>query len=114
ESLVQVQVGDVATELPRLAQADQRIEIRPVDVHLAARSMDLVADLADVLLEHAVGGRVGDHDAGDLWAVLLQLGVQVIQQDGAVFGGLHGHDLQASQRGGSGVGAVRGGGDQHL
>ena len=36
ERLVQVQVRDVRAELARLGQADQRVQVRAVYVHLAA------------------------------------------------------------------------------
>ena len=36
EGLVQVQVRDVGAELARRGEADQRIQVRAVDVHLAA------------------------------------------------------------------------------
>ncbi len=48
EGFVQVQVGHVAAELARLGQTNQRIQVGTVNVHLAAGSVDRVADLADV------------------------------------------------------------------
>ena len=47
ERLVQVQVGHVGAELTRLGQPDQRVEVGPVDVHLAAGVVHLGADLGD-------------------------------------------------------------------
>ena len=40
ERLVQVQVGDVGTELARASESDHRVEVRPVEVHLAAGLVD--------------------------------------------------------------------------
>ena len=62
ERLVQVEVADVGTELARLGQADERVEVGAVDVHLTAGVVDDVADLADRLLEHAVRRGVRHHD----------------------------------------------------
>ena len=112
EGLVQVQVRDVAAEVARLGEADQRVEVGAVDVHLAAGVVHLRADVGDVLLEHAVRRRVGDHEHGQLVAVLLDLGAQVVDVDLAVVGGLHDDDLHAGHDGAGGVGAVRGGRDE--
>ena len=81
---MQVQVRDVAAELARLGQPDQRVEVGAVDVDLAAGVVHRGADVGDVLLEHAVRGRVGDHEHGQLVAVLLDLGAQVVDVDVAV------------------------------
>ena len=48
---------------PGPGDADERVEVGAVDVHLAAVLVHEVADVGDALLEHAVGGRVGDHRA---------------------------------------------------
>ena len=46
EGLVQVQVRHVGAELARLGQADQRVQVRAVHVHLPAVRVDDLADLA--------------------------------------------------------------------
>jgi hypothetical protein len=61
ERLVQVQVADVGADVAGAAQADLRVHVRAVHVHLPAVLVHDRADLADRLLEHAVGRRVGDH-----------------------------------------------------
>ena len=53
-----------AAEPARPGQPDQRVEVRAVDVHLAAGVVHRGADLGDVVLEHPVRGRVGDHQRG--------------------------------------------------
>src|SRR5690606_28333188 len=112
EGLVQVQVGHVAAELARGAEADHGVHVGAVDVHLAAVGMDDLADFADAFLEHAVGGRVGDHQRGEALPVLLGLGLEVgdVHVAARVTGGhYHAH---AGHGGGGGVGAVGGGGNQ--
>ena len=47
ERLVQVQVRDVAAEVAEAGEAEQRVEVRAVDVHLAARVVHGAADLHD-------------------------------------------------------------------
>ena len=54
-----------APNRPGLGQADHGVEVGAVEVHLAAGVVHEVADLADRLLEHAVGRRVRDHQRGD-------------------------------------------------
>ena len=70
ERLVQVEVRHVGAELAGRREPDQRVEVRAVDVHLAAVRVHDLADAADAGLEHAVRRRVGDHDRGELARVL--------------------------------------------
>ncbi|MNC04457.1 hypothetical protein D3C75_518960 [compost metagenome] len=91
EGLVQVQVRHVAAELARGAQADHGVHVGAVDVHLAAVVMNDAADFADAFFEHAVGRRVGDHQRGEVFAVLDGLGAQVFDVDVAA-GIARGHD----------------------
>ena len=81
EGLVQIEVADVAAELARRRDADQRIHVGAVDVDAAAVAMDQRAQLLDAGLEHAMRARVGDHRRGELGAVLLALGGQVVHVD---------------------------------
>ena len=68
ERLVQVEVRDVGAELARRREADERVQVRAVDVHLSAVRVDDLADLPDARLEHAVRRGVGDHDRGQVRA----------------------------------------------
>ena len=81
ERLVQVEVRDVRAEPAGLGEADQRVEVRAVDVDLAAGVVHRRADVADRLLVDTVRRRVGDHDRGELVAVLVDLGVQIVEID---------------------------------
>src|SRR5699024_2570020 len=113
ESLVQVEVGDIAAELTRLCPAGQRVHIGAIDVHLATGSVHLVADLANLRVKDTVGRWVGDHDAGHVLTVLGNLGVQVFQVDGSVFCRLDHNNAQVGQGGRSCVGAVCGSRNQN-
>lgn len=112
ERLVQVEVGHVAAEVARLGETDQGVEVGAVHVDLAARVVHLAADVGDVLLENTVRGGVGDHEDGELVAVLGDLVPEVRDVDLAVVGGLHHDDLHAGHHGARRVGAVRRGRDQ--
>jgi hypothetical protein len=74
EGLVEVEVADVSSEPAGPRDADQRVQVGAVDVHLAAVLVHEVADVGDPLLEHAVGGRVGHHQRSQVGRVLLRLG----------------------------------------
>ena len=79
EGLVQIQVADVRTELARTSQPDHRVEVCPVHVDLTACGVNQFAHLADVILEHPVGGWVGDHDRGEVLGVLADLGPEIVE-----------------------------------
>ncbi len=107
KGLVQVQMGHVAAEAARRRQSDQRIQVGAIDVHLPAVAVYQVADRADRLLEHAVRGRVGDHQRGQPLRVAGGLCLEVGQIN--VAAGVTGDhdDLQSGQVGRCRVGAVR-------
>ena len=103
---------DVAAELARPSESDQRVEVGPVDIHLAARVMDCGADVGDVVLVDAVGGWVGNHQRCQLVGVFGHLGPQVVEVNVAVLTAAHHHDPHSDHGGGRRVGAVRAGRDQ--
>ena len=70
ERLVQVEVRHVGAELARPRDADERVEVRAVEVHLTAVLVHDRADLADLLLEHAVRRRVRHHQRAEPVGVL--------------------------------------------
>ncbi len=103
---------DVAAELAGLGQADQGVEVGPVEVHLTAVLVHDLADLGDGLLEDAVGRRVRDHQRAETLRVLLGLGPQIVHVDVAVLVGGHDDDLHPRHHRARRVGAVRRRGDQ--
>ena len=78
---------------PGPAQADHRVHVRAVHVHLPAVLVDDVADLDDRFLEHAVRRRIRHHQRGEIVLVLLGLRAQVGDVDVSARVGLHDHDL---------------------
>ena len=67
-------MGDVAAVVARSTNAHLGVHVGAVQVHLgAAARVNHVADFADVLVEDAKGGGVGDHQTGDLVAELVHL-----------------------------------------
>ena len=55
ERLVQIEVANISAESTGTAQPRLRIEVGPVEVHLAAVLMHHGADLTDAGFKHAVG-----------------------------------------------------------
>src|SRR6478609_41444 len=95
ERLVQVQVADVRTELAGPRESDQRVQVRAVDVDLAAVVVHERAHVADGLFVNAVGGRVGDHQRGEVVGVLLDLHFEIGEVDVASLVAGHDHDAKA-------------------
>src|SRR5262245_20245932 len=71
--LVQVQMADVGAVIPRSRQADLGVEIGPIEINLATEGMHDVADRLDLRLEHAMRGRIRDHDRGKVVGMSLCL-----------------------------------------
>src|SRR5262249_28721062 len=89
ERLVQVQVADVAAELPRPGQADQAFEVGAIDVALSAGVVPRRAGVGDVVLVHAVRRWVGDHQGGQPVRVLGHFGPQIVEVDVTVVAAGH-------------------------
>ncbi|KGS64740.1 hypothetical protein X979_6101 [Burkholderia pseudomallei MSHR7527] len=105
---MQVQVRHVAAELAGRGEADHRVHVRAVDVHLAAVRVDDLADLAHVLLEHAVRRRIRDHDRREIVRMRVGLRLQVGDVDVALRVARDHHDLHAGHVRRRRVRAVRG------
>ena len=112
EGLVQVEVADVGTEASGTGDAHEGVEVGAVEVDLPSGVVHGGADVADGLLEHAVGRRIGDHQRGDRVGVLFELGVEVVEVDVAVVVAGHDHDPHPGHGGAGGVGAVGRCGDE--
>src|ERR1700744_1432043 len=73
ECLVQVEMADIRAVIAGPGQPDLRIHVGAVEIDLAAMAMHDVADLADMFLEHAVSGRIGDHYSGEGFRMVRRL-----------------------------------------
>ena len=107
EGLVKIQMRDVGAEGAGLRQAHLRVHVGAVHVDLAAVVVDHLADRADLLLEHAVGRRIGDHQRGEVGRVLLGLRGEVGEVDVAVGVAVDDDHLHADHLRRRRVGAVR-------
>jgi hypothetical protein len=112
ERLVQVEVTDVGTEHAGLGEPDKRVQVGAVDVHLATGIVDHGADVTDPFLEHAVRGRVGEHDRRHAIAVGVEVARQVTDVDVALVVATDDGHVHAGEHGACSVGAVRARGDE--
>src|ERR1700716_978694 len=74
ERLVQIEMADIGAIIAGPRQPDLRIHVGAVEIDLSAMLMHDVTDFTDVLLEHAMGRGIGDHDRGEIFRMFLRLG----------------------------------------
>ena len=111
--LMQVQVANVRAHVAGATQTDQRVHVGAVHVNLSAVAMDDVADFLDVLLEHAVSGRVRDHQRGEALRMKLRLSRASPPMSMLPLAShCDGDDLESRHHGAGGIRAVSGDGDQ--
>ena len=113
EGFVQVQMADVRADVAGTAEADLGVHVRAVHVDLPAVAMDDLADFLDGFLEHAVRGRIGDHQRSEIvrdglrpWSRRSSTSILPSLVAG------NGHDFHAGHDGAGGIGAMRGGRDE--
>ena len=99
EGFVQVKVRHVRADKARRGNAHLRVHVRAIEVYLTAELVHHFAHFTDGLFVHAVGGRIGHHDAGELVARLFGFRAQVSQVDVAVLIARDHHDFHARHLG---------------
>ncbi len=112
KSLVQIQMAHIRPDVRRPAKADLRVHVRAVHVNLPAVRVDDFANLPDGFLEHAVRGRIGDHQRRQVFAMRLGLRLQIGHVDVAFARRRPPPHLHARHHRAGGIGAVRGLRDQ--
>ncbi len=110
--LVQVQMAYVRPHVRGPANADLRVHVGAIHIDLPAVRVNRLANVLDGFLEHAVRGRIGDHEGGQLRAVRRRLGLEVREIDVAFRVALDGDDLLTGHDRAGRVCAVRGAGDE--
>ncbi len=108
ERLVEVQVRDVAAEIAEAGVAEERVQVRAVDVHLAAGVVHGLRDLEHVVLVHAVRRRIRDHQRGERVGVRRDLRPQVVEVDVPGLVARDDDHLHARENRGCRIRAVRG------
>ena len=64
EGLVQVQMAGIRADVGGTAKTYLGVQVRPIHIDLPPELVDDFTDLFDALLEHAVRGRISNHQAG--------------------------------------------------
>ena len=108
KGLVQIQVANIGADVAGAAKTDLGVHVRAIHVNLAAVGMNDVANFADGGFENAVGGRVGDHQRGEIVFVRVGFCAQIGEIDVAIFQAGDRHDFESGHHGARRVGAVRG------
>src|SRR5882762_10020836 len=85
ERLVQIEVRDIGAEVARRGEADERIQIRAIDINLATMGMDNLANLVDPRLEHAMRRRIRHHDRRKIGGVLFRFSSEIADLDVTVY-----------------------------
>ncbi|CCK15585.1 hypothetical protein BN136_1595 [Cronobacter universalis NCTC 9529] len=81
ERFMQVKMRHIRADVARRGDAHLGVHVGAVEVNLAAVLMHDVTHFADGFFIHSVGGRVGDHDAGELIARRFGFGTQIGEID---------------------------------
>ena len=105
-------MDDVEAHVARPRVAHHRVEVGAVVVERPARRVDQAGDLGDVLVEETERVGVGQHQAGDLVGVRVDLRPQVVHLDPAALVGRDLDRLVAGHRDRGRVGAVGGVGSE--
>ena len=79
ERFMQVNVAHIRAQFARLRDTDHRVEVRAIQIHLAAGRMYHFTNLANAFLEHPVRGRVGDHHGREIIRVLAGFGAEIVK-----------------------------------
>ncbi|MNZ36292.1 hypothetical protein D3C78_537080 [compost metagenome] len=107
EGLVQVHVRNIGADIRRPRQPDLGVEVGAIHVHLTAMLVDHFTDFADAFLVHAMGRRIGRHQAGEFVGGLRGFFLEVIQVDVARLVTLDDHHAHPGHLRRRGIGAVR-------
>ncbi len=106
EGLVQIEVADVGADITRTGKPDHGVHVGTVQIDLSAMLVHDVADFANRFFKHAVGGRIGDHAAREVFRILLCFCTEIVYIDITVFLRPDRNDLHADHLCGGRVGAM--------
>ncbi|KAH3666116.1 hypothetical protein OGAPHI_004305 [Ogataea philodendri] len=106
ESLVQVQVTNVCSQIARRSQTHLCVHVGSVKVHLSAIGVHELDGFSDCWLKHTVGRRIRDHDGCEIGGVFSGFLLKVLQVKVSVTQTLDGNNFETSHSGRSRVGSV--------
>ena len=110
--LVQVDVRDICANLGRPTDPHQRVEVGTIHVNLSAMVVNDLADISDTLLEHTMGGWVGNHERGEFFLAGCRLIPEIVEVDISILIAGDDHHPHSCHNCAGGIGSVRGRRDQ--
>ena len=78
KGLVKIQVTNVCTDPARRGEPDLSVHVGTIHVNLSAVRMSQRTNFCNGLFEHAMRGRIGDHETGDTVRVRGEFGSQIL------------------------------------
>ena len=77
--LMQIQVRNIAPVVAGAREANLRVEIGAVDIHLAASRVHKLTKFANPFFKDAMGGWVSHHDGRKYIRELVYLGLEIVE-----------------------------------
>jgi len=81
KGFVEIKMANVRADVRRPAKTDLRVHVSAVHVNHTPCSVNLCANVLDVLLEDSVRGRIGHHQSGESFPMCLDFSVQITTID---------------------------------
>jgi hypothetical protein len=106
KGFVEVEVADISANGAWARPTDLSVHVSAIHVNETAVFVDELAELCNGGFIDAVSGRIGDHDAGEIIVVSLDLSAEVIDIDVAVVITADRDNRETCHGGGGRVGAV--------
>ena len=106
KGLVKVEVAHIGTHVSWAGQTNLGVHIGTVHVDETTGTVDDIHNFQNTFFESTVGRGIGNHDAGEVVLVLLNLGFEVVNVHIAAVVALHHHNSHAGFGSTGRVGAV--------
>ena len=106
EGLVEVDVHDIEAHITRATGSEHGVEVGTVVVHQSASIVDELCNLRDARLEESQGVGVGHHHGSYLWSLLSNDALKIVEIDLTISLRLHLDNLETTDSGRGGVGAM--------
>ena len=99
ECLVKIEMTDIGSELGRTGKPHQRIEVGAVDVNLTPMGVDGLRQSLDSFLEDTMCRGIRHHHRRQLFGMLCDLGIEIIEIDVATVVGSDNNDTHTGHHG---------------
>ena len=78
KGFVEIQVTNIGPNSTRRGESDLSVHVGTIHVNLSAVRMSQRTNFCNGLFEHAMRGRIGDHETGDTVRVRGEFGSQIL------------------------------------